>query len=36
MTVLFVFDGEGFEEEVEESVDEGVVQGEAEDYGFAG
>lgn len=32
--VLLVFDGEGFEEEVEQSVDEGVVDGEAQDDGF--
>jgi hypothetical protein len=32
--VLFVFYGDGFEEEVEEAVDEGVVKGEAEDDGF--
>jgi hypothetical protein len=32
--VLLIFYGEGFEKEIEETVDEGVVQGQAEDDGL--
>jgi hypothetical protein len=35
-SVLFVFDWKGLEQEVEKTVDEGVVEGEVEDDGFGG
>jgi hypothetical protein len=36
VSIFFILDGEGFEEKVEESVDEGVVERQAEDDGLAG